>query len=159
MLGRFAAILICVSIPFAAIALGVGNGKVPRQSGLGLHVLGADFERRALTDRTRYSGMLVVLTGGAVLAWWRTVRRANSAGSTVRFEEEEAPAIVGLGLHRDGFLSIDPPDGVVETQAYRLLRRYHHVSSAPIAQISNAMNIANIEKITRRARSTGIWSR
>ncbi len=78
---------------------------------LGLNVTywGADFERRALSDPAQYAWMFAILTAAAVFAWRRTEGQADSGENTLRFEEEAAPAIVGLGLHRDGVLPIKSP--------------------------------------------------
>jgi hypothetical protein len=67
----------------------------------------AEFERRALSDQTKYAWIVVTLTFVSVAAWWRT-RAAGRDGGAVRFEEEMSPVISGLGLHRDGILAIEP---------------------------------------------------
>jgi CubicO group peptidase (beta-lactamase class C family) len=63
---------------------------------------GAKFERRALGDAASFAGMaalLAVVAAGA--RWWAHIL-AKSAGAELRFEEEPAPAIFALDLHRDG---------------------------------------------------------
>lgn len=69
---------------------------------------GAEFERRALGDATRYSSICVVLGIIAALARWRTAVEAHSEGAELQFEDEPPPAIIGLGLNRDGALMIEP---------------------------------------------------
>jgi hypothetical protein len=61
-------------------------------------------ELRALHDPARYAELVVILGIAAVCCWWRTVALARAEESVVLFEEEESPAILGLGLFRDGAL-------------------------------------------------------
>jgi hypothetical protein len=70
---------------------------------------GAEFERRALEDSTRYWSILVVFGIFVVLARWRTTTATRSEGAELQFEDETPPVILGLGLNRDGALTIDPP--------------------------------------------------
>jgi hypothetical protein len=69
-----------------------------------LSVKGADLERRALADPAAFAVMIAVLAAIAAAAWWRTSALAGSEEGALRFEEEPDPAIIGLGLHRDGTL-------------------------------------------------------
>jgi hypothetical protein len=71
----------------------------------------ADFERRALSDPVKYGWIVGVLCISAFCAWWRTHTESEFEGTTLQFEEEMLPVIAGLGLHRDGVLAIDAPDG------------------------------------------------
>lgn len=73
--------------------------------GLNATYLFAEFERRALSDRTRYAWIVVTLTLVAIAAWWRTRAGGRDAGALL-FEEELSPVISGLGLHRDGILTV-----------------------------------------------------
>jgi len=75
--------------------------------GLSATYWSADFERRALSDQTKYAWMLALLCIAAGCARWRTAW-ANS-GMDLRFEEELAPVISELGLHRDGILPVETP--------------------------------------------------
>lgn len=74
--------------------------------GLNITYRGAEFERRALSDESRYSWLFAILCIAAVCARWRT-ERASLAQSEIQFEETSSPPIAGLGLHRDGTLPID----------------------------------------------------
>lgn len=65
---------------------------------------GVAYELRALRDPVSYAILFGVLGVAAVGCWRRTVALANSEESMVRFEEEESPAILSLGLFRDGAL-------------------------------------------------------
>lgn len=67
---------------------------------------GGDFERRALDNPTRYAIMLAVLVIAAVCARWRTAVLANSPEAALHFVEEPTPAILQLGLHRDGVVPV-----------------------------------------------------
>ena len=67
-----------------------------------LMVKGADIERRALGDPASFAGMAAVLGILAAGARWWTSASAKSPESELRFEEEPAPAIFALDLHRDG---------------------------------------------------------
>ena len=57
----------------------------------------AEFERRALADLSRYSGILAVLSFTIVAARWRN-RAGHSESVEVQFEEEVPPVIIGLDL-------------------------------------------------------------
>ena len=64
-------------------------------------------ELRALHDPASYARLIAVLSIAAVYCWWRTVALAKAKESVVLFEEEEFPAILGLGLFRDGALPME----------------------------------------------------
>jgi hypothetical protein len=49
------------------------------------------------------------LVVACVAVRWTTVALARGEEQELRFEEEESPAVLGLGLHRDGVMSIGPP--------------------------------------------------
>ncbi len=70
--------------------------------------LGISYELRALRDPASYARLVAVLSVAAVFCWWRTVALAKAEESVVLFEEEESPAILGLGLFRDGALPMEP---------------------------------------------------
>jgi CubicO group peptidase (beta-lactamase class C family) len=72
---------------------------------LGLLILiskGADVERRALENPAGVIAMLGIF--GILAAWarWRTSEMAKSPEGTLQFEEAPVPAILALGLNRDG---------------------------------------------------------
>lgn len=72
---------------------------------LGLLLLlsrGVALESQALGDPARYAQVAIVLGGAVAVARWRTVAAGRSDGTIVQFEDVEAPAIMSLGLHRDG---------------------------------------------------------
>jgi hypothetical protein len=64
-------------------------------------------ELRALRDPASYAELVAVLIVAAVCCWWRTAALAKAEESVVLFEEEESPAILGLGLFRDGALPME----------------------------------------------------
>ena len=68
---------------------------------------GIAYELRALRDPASYAKLVATLAIAAVCCWWRTVALAKSEGSVVQFEEEESPAVLGLGLFRDGALPME----------------------------------------------------
>jgi hypothetical protein len=68
--------------------------------------IGLELERRALDCPTRYGEMLVLLVVAAVCARWLTAALAKSLESVLRFVEEPIPAVLPLGLHRDGVLPV-----------------------------------------------------
>jgi hypothetical protein len=75
--------------------------------GLNLTFWAADYERRVLFDTGRYLLLLAVLALAAALAWWRMDREMNLEANGLRFNEEASPAILSLGLHRDGIIPSD----------------------------------------------------
>ncbi len=93
-------------IPFTCSYLpGKSYAHMVFLSFLGLMVLivkGADVERRALASPAGMSAMLVLFGILAVYARRRTSELAKSPEGTVQFEEAPVPAILALGLNRDG---------------------------------------------------------
>jgi hypothetical protein len=76
-------------------------------AGLGmLFLIGkvAVIEQSALGNGVSFVKMVAVLGGIVILVRWRTVAFAKSGEAIVQFEEEVPPAVLGLGLHRDGVL-------------------------------------------------------
>ena len=69
----------------------------------------AVLERNALPSPAQFIMVLLVLTILAILARWRTWAFSQSEGAELRFEELEAPAVLELGLYRDGTLPMEPP--------------------------------------------------
>jgi hypothetical protein len=68
---------------------------------------GLPYELRALHDPSRWVKLCVVLSIMAIGCWWRTAALAKSEESVVQFEDEESPAVLGLGLFRDGVLPMN----------------------------------------------------
>ncbi|MDQ2711097.1 MAG: beta-lactamase family protein [Acidobacteriota bacterium] len=68
----------------------------------------AMLERHAL----RETGSMAVMLGLLVLAWvcvrWTTMTLARGEEQELRFEEEAAPVVQGLGLYRDGVMLVAP---------------------------------------------------
>ena len=66
---------------------------------LGLNVTfrSADWERRALSDRSKYLEIIAVLSTAALFAWRRRAR-VNGENMELQFQEEMPPAITSLGL-------------------------------------------------------------
>jgi hypothetical protein len=93
-------------LPFTCSYLpGRSYAHVVVLSFIGLLVLivkGADLERRALERPGSTAAMLVAFASLAAWAGWRTQTKAKSPEGTVLFEEAPVPAIMGLGLNRDG---------------------------------------------------------
>jgi hypothetical protein len=112
LLGLLGAILVelCLhnfhKLPFTCSYLpGRSYAHVVVLSFIGLLVLivkGADLERRALERPGSTAAMLVAFASLAAWAGWRTQTKAKSPEGTVLFEEAPVPAIMGLGLNRDG---------------------------------------------------------
>lgn len=73
---------------------------------------GAVFELNGLGDASQYARMIGVLVVSAGATRWLAVRRASADEPVVQFEEEEAPALLGLGLFRDGVF----PAGAAEAR-------------------------------------------
>jgi hypothetical protein len=76
-------------------------------AGLGLLLLlsrGVALESQALNQPAIYGQLLLVLASAAVVARWRKVALSRAEWTIVQFEDLEAPAILSLGLHRDGVL-------------------------------------------------------
>jgi CubicO group peptidase (beta-lactamase class C family) len=65
-------------------------------------IAGARFERQALGNAASFARMAALLAMVAIAMRWWTGRLAKSAEPGLRFEEEPAPAIFALDLHRDG---------------------------------------------------------
>lgn len=69
----------------------------------------AVLERNALQSPAQFSMMLFVLSISAVFVRWRTLAFSQSEGVELRFEELATPAVLELGLYRDGTLPMEPP--------------------------------------------------
>lgn len=68
----------------------------------------AVLERNALQSPAQFTVVLLVLTISALLVRWRTGAFSQSEGTALRFEELETPAVLELGLYRDGTLPMEP---------------------------------------------------
>ena len=72
---------------------------------------GVTFEQRALEDPRTMTVVLVLLAVVAVGVRWGTAAVARSEPAALQFEEVPPPAVMGLGLHRDGVMIVEsPPD-------------------------------------------------
>lgn len=69
---------------------------------LWLLAAGAVFEHRALEDGAAYSVVVAFLAALGTAAWVRIRVSQDGELAVVQFEDEEEPALIGLGLHRDG---------------------------------------------------------
>ena len=67
----------------------------------------ATLERHALRETGRTLVMLALLLVAWAAVRWTMVALATREEQQLRFEEEETPAVQGLGLHRDGVMLID----------------------------------------------------
>lgn len=68
---------------------------------------GAAVEEAALRSRALYVALGSGLIAAAVLCWWRTRAEAQSEGLSLEFDDPPEPAILPLGLYRDGVLLIE----------------------------------------------------
>jgi len=78
---------------------------------LGVLFVGSDgvmLERHALRETGSMAVMLALLAVAFAAVRWTSVALAKSEEQELRFEEEELPAVQGLGLHRDGVMPIGP---------------------------------------------------
>jgi hypothetical protein len=80
-----------------------------------LTIRAAALERGALDDPMQYASILVALIVGLALAKWRTTREAHSELSALQFEDPPDPAVMSLGLARDGIIPIDASDVTMNT--------------------------------------------
>jgi hypothetical protein len=71
--------------------------------------LGVTFEQHALQEPRTMTVLLVVLAVVAVGVRWGTAAMARSEPAALQFEEAPPPAVMGLGLHRDGVMIVGPP--------------------------------------------------
>ena len=69
---------------------------------------GVEFEQQALRSAGIGTVTLIALGIVALLARWRTEARAHTEKGEMQFEDDLPPVILGLGLHRDGALTIEP---------------------------------------------------
>ncbi len=55
---------------------------------------------------------MALMLGVLVVAWavvrWITLALGCQGEQELRFEQEESPVVMGLGLHRDGVMPIGP---------------------------------------------------
>ena len=66
-------------------------------------------ERDALRDTGSMAAMLALLAVVSICVRWTTVTLGRREEQEPRFEEEAPPAVLGLGLYRDGVMPIGPP--------------------------------------------------
>jgi hypothetical protein len=73
--------------------------------------LGVIFEQRALEEPRTMTALLVLLAVVVAGVRWGTAAVARSESTALQFEEAPPPAVMGLGLHRDGVMVVEsPPD-------------------------------------------------
>jgi hypothetical protein len=72
---------------------------------------GVRFEQRALEEPRTMTALLVLLAVVAAVVRWGTAALARSEPAALQFEEVPPPAVMGLGLHRDGMLIVESPPG------------------------------------------------
>jgi hypothetical protein len=72
-------------------------------------LLSVKFERQALQEPRIITTMLVLFGLAAVGVRWGAAALARLEKEEVQFEEAPAPAVLELGLHRDGVMPIGPP--------------------------------------------------
>jgi hypothetical protein len=68
----------------------------------------AKLELSALQNTARYTAVLLVMSATVILVRWRMTVLSRSEGAELRFDEEETPAVLELGLHKDGAPMIGP---------------------------------------------------
>jgi hypothetical protein len=93
-------------IPFTCSYLpGRSYAHMAFLSFLGIMVVvnkGAEVEQRALGNHAGLAAMLALFGIAALCARWRTAAKAKSPEGSLQFEETPVPAILPLGLNRDG---------------------------------------------------------
>ena len=67
---------------------------------------GAAVEEGALRSLALFMAIACGLIMAALLCWWRTCAEAQSEGVSLEFDDPPEPAILPLGLYRDGVLPI-----------------------------------------------------
>jgi CubicO group peptidase (beta-lactamase class C family) len=70
--------------------------------------LGVTFERQALQEPRTMTATLMLLAVAAAGVRWGTAARARLDERELQFEEVPSPAVLGLGLYRDGVLTVGP---------------------------------------------------
>jgi hypothetical protein len=71
---------------------------------------GVTFEQRALAEPHTITALLVLLAVVAAGVRWGTAALARSELMDLQYEEVPPPAVMGLGLIRDGVMTVGPPD-------------------------------------------------
>jgi hypothetical protein len=66
----------------------------------------ARFERRALQHIGSAALTVAIFAALAIFVQWLTARRMRSSDAALEFEQDPAPLILSLGLHRDGVLPV-----------------------------------------------------
>jgi len=77
--------------------------------------VGVSFEQRALEEPRTITALLALLAAVAVGFRLGTTALGRSESSALQFEEVPSPAVMGLGLHRDGVMVVGfPPESRAE---------------------------------------------
>jgi hypothetical protein len=71
-------------------------------------MLSVRYERQALQEPQSMTAMLVLFGLAAACVRWGTTALARLEAEDLQFEEMQAPAVLELGLHRDGVMPIGP---------------------------------------------------
>jgi hypothetical protein len=72
-------------------------------------MLSVKFERQALEEPRSMATMLALFGLAAVCSRWGTAALASFEEEELQFEEAPVPAVLELGLHRDGVMPMGPP--------------------------------------------------
>lgn len=72
-------------------------------------ILSVKYERKALDEPALFVPALIGLAVVWACLMWRSATHANSGEAEVRFEEAAVPAVLVLGLNRDGAWPNDAP--------------------------------------------------
>ena len=73
-------------------------------------MLSVKVERQALQESRSTAWMVALFALAACGVRWGTAALARLDVDDLRFEEAPAPAVLELGLHRDGVMPIGPPE-------------------------------------------------
>jgi hypothetical protein len=72
-------------------------------------LLSVKFEQQALQEPGSMATMLVLFGLAVVCVRWGTAALAKGDDAALQFEEAPEPAVLELGLHRDGVVPMEPP--------------------------------------------------
>jgi cytochrome c oxidase assembly factor CtaG len=72
-------------------------------------MLSVNYERQALEEPRGMAAMLALFGMAAICVRLGTAALASFEDEELQFEEAPAPAVMDLGLHRDGVMPMGPP--------------------------------------------------